>query len=457
MASVHPRAAAGRRARRDPVIAALGALGAPVDCTGLRSLLAGGPAGAVAGRGRRPRPVRRGRRAAGALALPRPARSREPCCSARSRARSTPWSAGPLQDCALRRDPAARAVPARVRRPRRPVRAVSTAATTTPGDAALEPAGARLRARHRPQPAGPLRGPAGRPDRRRRARWPTTTSCGCRWRPGSVQYGAAYSAEAAGDLLVDGAMWQRMVNQQYRLLSALDRWIEQLERAHEDRTAAGIKAGETVREQADQALLASIGRSGQGVRAARPAAPDDATYAACRLVAEAAGITLTEPADGRRGERPDRPGRADRGRLPRPHPRGPARRALVAGERRPAGGPPRRVRRAGRAAVAARPLRGGEPGDRAAQPRRTRATPDEFETARRDVLPAAARTAVDARGGCCASACAAPGRDLRNLVLSGLVTVGARRAGADRDRAGCSACTCRTPRRASSSRSRWRS
>ncbi|MGB8940205.1 MAG: NHLP bacteriocin export ABC transporter permease/ATPase subunit, partial [Streptomyces sp.] len=82
--------------------------------------------------------------------------------------------------------------------------------------------------------------------------------------PGSVQYGSAYSSEAAGDLLVDAAMWQRMVNQQYRLLSTLDRWIERLERAHEDRTAAGIKAGETVREQADRTLIASIGRSGRG-------------------------------------------------------------------------------------------------------------------------------------------------------------------------------------------------
>ncbi|CAM5409507.1 NHLP bacteriocin export ABC transporter permease/ATPase subunit OS=Streptomyces alboniger OX=132473 GN=CP975_28985 PE=4 SV=1 [Streptomyces alboniger] len=116
--------------------------------------------------------------------------------------------------------------------------------------------------------------------------------------PGSVQYGAAYSAEAAGDLLVDPAMWQRMVNQQYRLLATLDRWIERLERAHEDRTAAGIKAGETVRAQADRTLIASIGRPGRG-GARRPGARggDDATYAACRLVAEAAGITLSGPAE----------------------------------------------------------------------------------------------------------------------------------------------------------------
>ncbi|MEU3737845.1 NHLP bacteriocin export ABC transporter permease/ATPase subunit [Streptomyces sp. NPDC032198] len=117
--------------------------------------------------------------------------------------------------------------------------------------------------------------------------------------PGSVQYGSAYSSEAAGDLLVDAAMWQRMVNQQYRLLSTLDRWIERLERAHEDRTAAGIKAGETVREQADRTLIASIGRSGRGgARRTAARGGDDATYAACRLVAEAAGIKLSGAAEG---------------------------------------------------------------------------------------------------------------------------------------------------------------
>ncbi|MGW7517304.1 NHLP bacteriocin export ABC transporter permease/ATPase subunit [Streptomyces sp. NPDC054796] len=120
--------------------------------------------------------------------------------------------------------------------------------------------------------------------------------------PGSVEYGAAFGEEAAGELLVDGAMWQRMVNQQYRLLSTLDRWIERLERAHEDRTAAGIEAGETVRAQADQALVASIGTSGRStVRA--PGAGDDATFAVCRRVAEAARITLSAPARG--GGSPD--------------------------------------------------------------------------------------------------------------------------------------------------------
>ncbi|MFE1028957.1 NHLP bacteriocin export ABC transporter permease/ATPase subunit [Streptomyces sp. NPDC058818] len=111
--------------------------------------------------------------------------------------------------------------------------------------------------------------------------------------PGSVQYGALYGDEAAADLLMDPALWQSMVDQQYRLLTTLDRWIEQLERTHETRTAAGIKAGEAVRAQADRTLLASIGkRSGQRTTAADA----DATYAACGLVARAAGIPLAEPA-----------------------------------------------------------------------------------------------------------------------------------------------------------------
>ncbi|MCX5041059.1 MULTISPECIES: NHLP bacteriocin export ABC transporter permease/ATPase subunit [Streptomyces] len=119
--------------------------------------------------------------------------------------------------------------------------------------------------------------------------------------PGSVQYGAVYGEEAAADLLMDPALWQSMVDQQYRLLTTLDRWIEQLERTHETRTAAGIKAGEAVRAQADRTLLASIGkRSAQRTTAADA----DATHAACALVGRAAGIPLAEPA--RSGTESDR-------------------------------------------------------------------------------------------------------------------------------------------------------
>ncbi|MCH6160894.1 NHLP bacteriocin export ABC transporter permease/ATPase subunit [Streptomyces marispadix] len=116
--------------------------------------------------------------------------------------------------------------------------------------------------------------------------------------PRSVQYGAEFSPEAASQLLVDGAVWQRMVDQQFRLLSALDRWIEHLERAHEDRTAAGIEAGEAVRAQADQALLASINTTGKGA-SGPSSANDDATLAVSRMAARAAGIELSAPAQGR--------------------------------------------------------------------------------------------------------------------------------------------------------------
>ncbi|OKK23041.1 ABC transporter [Streptomyces sp. CB00455] len=120
--------------------------------------------------------------------------------------------------------------------------------------------------------------------------------------PGSLQYGAAYETEAVGTLLVDPAVWQGMVDQQYRLLHTLDRWIEQLERTHEDRTAAGIEAGRAARSQADRTLLASIGRGG---RRAHGGAGTDATFAVCRLVADAAGIALREPGEAPGSERTD--------------------------------------------------------------------------------------------------------------------------------------------------------
>ncbi|MFJ9575547.1 NHLP bacteriocin export ABC transporter permease/ATPase subunit [Streptomyces sp. NPDC101191] len=120
--------------------------------------------------------------------------------------------------------------------------------------------------------------------------------------PGSVCYGAAYEAEAAGTLLVDATMWQGMVEQQYRLLYALDHWIEERERAHEDRTAAGLAAGRAAGSEADRALLDAIGRSGRGAR--RGGA--DATLAVCRLVAADARIALSEaPGAGTDDERTD--------------------------------------------------------------------------------------------------------------------------------------------------------
>ncbi|MFD8204949.1 NHLP bacteriocin export ABC transporter permease/ATPase subunit [Streptomyces sp. NPDC059695] len=116
--------------------------------------------------------------------------------------------------------------------------------------------------------------------------------------PGALAYGAAYASaqdpgHGAGTLLVDPETWQGMVDQQYRLLYALDGWIEQLERDHEDRAAAGIEAGRAARTRADRTLLAAIGRSGGTPSPDR--ADDDATYAVCRAVAREARITLADP------------------------------------------------------------------------------------------------------------------------------------------------------------------
>ncbi|NUS11476.1 MAG: hypothetical protein HOY69_08750, partial [Streptomyces sp.] len=76
--------------------------------------------------------------------------------------------------------------------------------------------------------------------------------------PGSVRYGADFGPDTAAQLLVDGAMWQRMVRQQTRLLLALGRWIEQLEHAHEERAAAGSRAGEAAGARAQRLLLAAV-------------------------------------------------------------------------------------------------------------------------------------------------------------------------------------------------------
>ncbi|WP_372446446.1 NHLP bacteriocin export ABC transporter permease/ATPase subunit [Streptomyces spirodelae] len=108
--------------------------------------------------------------------------------------------------------------------------------------------------------------------------------------PGSVRYGSST------ELLIDGTTWQLMVDQLSRLLLTLDRWIDRLERAHEDRTAAGMEAGENVRAEADEALLAAIDKSAGGSRGSRQT--DDSTVAVCRAVAEAAGVTLRLPPEG---------------------------------------------------------------------------------------------------------------------------------------------------------------
>ncbi|MGW2037069.1 NHLP bacteriocin export ABC transporter permease/ATPase subunit [Streptomyces virginiae] len=289
----HTAAGAGSpAAAADPVVAALGALGAPVDCTGVRSLSLEGPLvlwlvvegeldlfavdAARAGHWHF-----LGRLEPGTLLLG-PAEGPEHTLTGR-----------PLQGCRLRRIELRELYRAE-QHPQYPPYSeyggypqygeYSAAEQPSPlEDAFARGIGRGLRVLYE----APLDGVAGAG-----LGGADDDILWMRITPGSVQYGAVYEAEAVGTLLVDAAMWQGMVDQQYRLLYALDGWIEQLERAHEDRTAAGIEAGRAARTQADRTLLASIARSR---RDPHRAASVDATFAACRVVAEAAGIALTPP------------------------------------------------------------------------------------------------------------------------------------------------------------------
>ncbi|MGW7257245.1 NHLP bacteriocin export ABC transporter permease/ATPase subunit [Streptomyces sp. NPDC054834] len=291
----------------DLVLGALGALGTPVDCTGLNRLDLEGPqvlwlvaAGAVdlfaVDAGQQGHWHHLGRLEAGSLLLgpvPGPQHT---------------LVARPLRDCVVHR--------IGLRELYQPASTQTWSydeygnpqyvpPTTSPLEYALAlGVGRSLSVLFQAPMAGdPASGDGGPPAR---AHWSVGEDEDVFWMqvpPGSVQYGSLYGAEAAADLLMDPAVWQSMVDQQYRLLTTLDRWIEQLERTHETRTAAGIKAGEAVRAQADRTLLASIGRPS----AKRTTAADaDAGYAACKLVAQAAGITLAEPAQsGTGGDRLD--------------------------------------------------------------------------------------------------------------------------------------------------------
>ncbi|GAA2059715.1 NHLP bacteriocin export ABC transporter permease/ATPase subunit [Streptomyces albiaxialis] len=142
----------------------------------------------------------------------------------------------------------------------------------------------------------------GRPVAHHEQRAPSAGDEDILWMP--VPAGSVCYADTGGALLIDGEVWRFMADQLARLLHTLDRWVERLERAHEDRTAAGIEAGEAVREEADEALLASIGRSsgaGTGTGAGTGSAgggDTDSLVAVCRAVAKASGVTLHVPPEG---------------------------------------------------------------------------------------------------------------------------------------------------------------
>ncbi|MFF0431117.1 NHLP bacteriocin export ABC transporter permease/ATPase subunit [Streptomyces sp. NPDC004327] len=262
----------------DPVVTALGALGAPVDCTGLRSLSLEGPSvlwlvvhgaldlfavdAAHAGAWHF-----LGRAGAGALLLG-PAEGPYHTLVGR-----------PTRECLLRRIELRELY-------RQPYQAPYETGAQVPGP--LEAAfalgvGRGLRVLYEAPLGGATTGAA------QAVQAADDDIVWMHVAPGDVGYGPAY------DLLVDAVLWQGMVEQQYRLLYALDDWIEERERAQEDRTAAGLAAGRAAGSEADEALLAAIGRPGGG--RARRGAGTDATLAVCRLVAADARIVLAESAE----------------------------------------------------------------------------------------------------------------------------------------------------------------
>ncbi|MGP3689213.1 NHLP bacteriocin export ABC transporter permease/ATPase subunit [Streptomyces sp. IBSNAI002] len=273
----------------DPVVAALGRLGSPVDCTGLRSLALEGP-------------LVLWLVVHGALDL-----------FAVDAAQAGPWHfLGRLEAGTLLQGPVEGPGHTLVGRPLHGcrLRRIELRELPAPGHGAPHPNGWTDQGEYAPQPVYPspledafARG-VGRglrvlyqaPLEGRAAAVDGAADDDILWirvTPGGVRYGAVYERGAAGTLLLDPAIWQGMVDQQYRLLYALDRSIEEAERAHEDRMAAGVEAGQAARTQADRTLLASIG--GAGGRSRHRGASVDATLAVCRLVAGEARITLSEP------------------------------------------------------------------------------------------------------------------------------------------------------------------
>ncbi len=167
-------------------------------------------------------------------------------------------------------------------------------------------------------------------------------------RPGSAQYGSLYGAEAAADLLMDSGVWQGMVDQQYRLLSTLDRWIEQLEASHEP-YGGGHQGGRgRPRPPTGPCWRRSASRPSARRRPTRtprtppaswsPARPGSPSPSPRRAAPRATGSTRWSGS------------RSPRASAPVPY----ASTAAGGATTWPAGGPPRRVGLPGRAAVAAR-------------------------------------------------------------------------------------------------------
>ncbi|CAK7286487.1 hypothetical protein SGPA1_40747 [Streptomyces misionensis JCM 4497] len=377
----------------------------------------------MAGGGRRPGPVRGGRRRTGPLAPSGPPGGGRPAARP---GRWPPAHPGGPPGARLRAAPGgpARAVPAGghrdlvVRRVRHPaVRA-----------ARFQPAGVRPRAGRRPRPVRPLPGTARRgplPGAHGRRR--VLDAGAARQRPVRLPVrrgGRRRSADGPGAVAVAGRPAVPAADR----AGPLDRTAGAQPRDPDGRRDQGRRGGRRP-GRPDPAGLhrPALGPPYHGRRRRR--------HVRCLRVGRRGGRDPPgRPGAGRRRERTPRSGGTGGAGLRGAHPGGTAPGPLVAGERGPAGGTAGAVRGAGGPAVAARRIRGRASGHRPGDPRREGERPG-VRTPCGDVLPAAAgQAAVAPRPGP-----VHPARRPRRSAGPAARRAGDggdRRAGARRDRQG---------------------
>lgn len=101
----------------------------------------------------------------------------------------------------------------------------------------------------------------------------------------------AYDTEGK---LVRGELWEALLKAQARALYAVDRAVESRDRSIGEWVTLSRQAAQAAREEADQALQAVIQPSPDSPTTVATGR-EDPTFAACRLVADELGITVTDP------------------------------------------------------------------------------------------------------------------------------------------------------------------
>lgn len=95
-------------------------------------------------------------------------------------------------------------------------------------------------------------------------------------------------------MLARSELWEALIKVQARALFTVDRAVERREQVSEDRNTMSRQAGETARDKANHALHAVI-KPNLDSLAAVSLNQVDPTFAACRLVADDLGLTVSEP------------------------------------------------------------------------------------------------------------------------------------------------------------------